>query len=298
MDYNTNEIKTGLMIVASVAIFMIFLFAIFGIDFGDNMKEYHTYLQYIGGISIGSVVKYGGMDVGYVTEMALPENNRTKITLKIKIDDKTPVKVDSKAYVTSVGIMTNPHIEISSGSHDANYLRPGSLLDSKEVLSFTQMAEPFGEISAQVQELVNRTIEVFSVENQAHLSSILANTDSLITDGQKELLNIVKNLENLTGHLANLSGDMNEMVSNNKVNFDETIIQLEKTAKETGQLISDFRTTLSILDNMMTSNSTNIVEIMENFQFASQNLEEFTRIVKERPWLLVRKVAQPERKIP
>ena len=40
------------------------------------------------------------------------------------------------------------------------------------------------------------------------------------------------------------------------------------------------------------------VEIMENFQYASQNFEEFSRLVKERPWLLVRKDAPPERKMP
>jgi hypothetical protein len=37
---------------------------------------------------------------------------------------------------------------------------------------------------------------------------------------------------------------------------------------------------------------------MENFQYASQNKEEFTRTVKERPWLLIRKDAPPERKLP
>jgi ABC-type transporter Mla subunit MlaD len=87
-------------------------------------------------------------------------------------------------------------------------------------------------------------------------------------------------------------------MKNNRGNLEQTLGHLEKTTQETAELIADLRKTLSNVDNMMTANSASFIEIMENFQYASQNFEEFSRIVKERPWLLVRKAAPPDRKIP
>ncbi|MFQ5768957.1 MAG: MlaD family protein [bacterium] len=298
MDFKANEIKAGLMIFASTAIFILLLVAIFGINLGEKTKEYHTYLKYIGGIQKGSLVKYGGMDVGYVTEIDLPGSKETKIGIKIKVDEKTPVRINSKAYVTSIGIMADQHIEISTGSPDAALLPPGSLLDSKDVLSFTQMAEPFGELNTQLQELMTRVVDLFNEENRSHLASMLENVDTLIIDGEKQFINIVQNLDALSSHLAALSSDIDELLEKNKGNLNETLAHLESTTNETSKLISDMRSTLTVLENMMTTNSTSLIEIMENFQYASQNLEEFTRIVKERPWLLVRKAAPPQRKIP
>ncbi|MFQ5824532.1 MAG: MlaD family protein [bacterium] len=297
MEFKVNEIKAGLMIFVSFAILILFLVLIFGVNFGENTKEYQTYLQYIGGITKGSLVKYGGMDVGYVTEITLPKSDKTGIGVKIKIDEKTPVKVNSKAYVTSVGIMADPHIEITAGSPDAEFLPDGEVLDSKEVPSFSQMAEPLGELNARLQGLLSRVTQIFNDENQSHFTSMLENMDKLMGDGHVQLLNMMENLEELSGQLADLSKEINHLMDKNEGNIEDTLAHLEKTVKETGEFISDLRKTLAEFQTIMSANSSDIIQIMENFQFASQNLEEFTRMVKERPWLLVRKAAPPERKI-
>ncbi|NIR52505.1 MCE family protein [candidate division KSB1 bacterium] len=298
MEYKANEIKAGLMIVSSITILIIFLIAIFGVELGEDTKEYQTYLSYVGGITKGSLVKYGGMNVGHVTEISLPDKDETKIGVRLKVDENTPVRADSKAFVTSIGIMADQHIEISPGSPETQLLPPESTLDSKEVLGFAQMAEPLGELNTQVQELMSRVIDVFSEENRTHFASMIANLDTLVVEGQGHFLKLVTNVEDLTEHLADLSADLNALMDENRGNFDETLTHLQTTTRETSQLISDLRGTLKTFDNMVSANGPGLIEIMENFQFASQNLEEFTRIVKERPWLLVRKAAPPERKIP
>ncbi len=294
----SNEIKAGATIVVSAIILVAFLIVIFGVDFGEQTKEYQTYLNYIGGIQQGSLVKYGGMDVGSVTEIALPEGDNIQIRLKIKIDDKTPVRIDSKAFVTSIGIMADQHIEISAGSLDSPLLPAGSVIQSKEVLGFAQMAEPLGELNEQVQELLTRVSDVFNEQNREHIGNVLANFDNIMTQGQKQFLSVVQNLDNLTAHMASISEDLNELMDKNKGNFDQTLGHLQKTTEETTKLITDIRQTMRTLENILSANTTSIVDIMENFQYASQNMEEFTRTVKERPWLLIRKDAPPERKLP
>jgi hypothetical protein len=52
------------------------------------------------------------------------------------------------------------------------------------------------------------------------------------------------------------------------------------------------------LNQLVSSNSSSLQETMANFESASQNFEQFSRTIKERPWNLIRKSAPPERELP
>src|SRR3989304_5663846 len=99
MEYSNKEIKVGLMLVIGFSLIVLFLVAIFGVSWTDNTKEYTTYLKSIPGIASGSLVKFGGMDVGFVSEIALPppDDLDAKICVRLKIDDRTPVRENSLA---------------------------------------------------------------------------------------------------------------------------------------------------------------------------------------------------------
>lgn len=300
MEYSNNEVKVGAMLMIGFTLLLVFLVAIFGVDWNKSTHEYHTELKQIPGIVEGSVVKFGGMDVGHVSAISLPETNNQapRIRLTLQVNDKTPVRVNSVAYVTSIGIMADQHIEISPGTPDASLLPSGGLLESKEVLSFAQMAEPFGQLSAQLEELINRINDTLSEENRRHISSMLAGMDTLMNDGGSRFVQVVDNLDKLTVNLAEASNNLNALMAENRDNLNETLTHLEASAKETTALIADLRHSLEQLETVVSSNGVSILEMMENFQYTSQNLEEFSRAVKERPWLLVRKSAPPQRKLP
>lgn len=300
MDYSANEIKVGMVVVVGFLILMGFLTAIIGVNWGESSNEYHTYLKNVPGIAIGSIVKFGGFDVGYVTAMELStsDEGEARVELHMQVADNTPIRATSQAYVTSVGIMSNKHIEITSGQPDSPLLPSGSLLQSKEVLTLMQMAEPFGEMTGDIKNMLGQFSELFNNENREHLSNVIANLDNMIAEGGGKFVNLTSNLDNLTSNLAEVSNSLNELMSTNRGNFDETLEHIEKTTRQTSQLIADLRESLNQFENLVSANGSSVVEIMENFQFASQNLEELTRTVKERPWLLVRKAAPPERKMP
>jgi ABC-type transporter Mla subunit MlaD len=249
---------------------------------------------------VGSLVKYNGMDVGKVEEVVLPQSSDgdLRIRLRLSVDTATPVRRNSLAYLTSVGIMASKHIEISPGSPDVALLESGSILDSKEVLGFTQMAEPLGELSNTADELMNRLADIFNDQNRAHVANMLAEFDNVVSSGSQNVINMMENIDSLTASLAGMSSELESMLTDNRNDLDSTIVNIEETTRQTTELIGDLRTTLAQMRVMMSNNGANFAEIMENFQYASQNLEEFSRIIKERPWMLVRKSAPPERKLP
>jgi len=293
-----NEVKVGIMIVATVIILGLFLFAIFGIEFGKETKSYEILLSYVGGIKNGTVVKYGGLDVGQVTNITLPDKDHIQIHLTLQVDAKTPVRVNSEAFVSSVGVMSERHIEITPGSPDEDLLPPGSLIESKEVQSIMQMAESFGEVNSQIKELLTRIGNMFADENQNSFASMMKNMNNLIQELQERSLKATESFEVLSTELTDLTREISGFMDNNKGNLNEILVNLEKTAKETNLLISEIRSTLENVQSLTSTDNQGLVEVMENLQITSQNLEEFSRIIKEQPWLLVRKAAPPERKIP
>lgn len=297
MDVRADEVKAGLLIVVSLALLSLFLFLIFGINLGQETEQYTTYLGYVGGIQAGTLVKYGGMDVGHVDEILMPDPESSRIGVVLSVDADTPIKVDSRAFITSISLMSDPHIEISTGSPDAALLPPGSILTGKDVLSFTQMAEPLGELNEQVQELLERVVQIFDEENRSHFASMLRQMDSLMVDGRAQFRAVTDNLDSLSRRLTTLSATVNELMTTNRDNLNETLSNLNKTTQETSEAMARVRRMLNNLQGLVDTNSSSIAEIMENFQYASQNLEEFSRMVKERPWMLVRKAAPPEREI-
>jgi phospholipid/cholesterol/gamma-HCH transport system substrate-binding protein len=296
MNYKSNEIKAGLMIFISIAVLITFLIAIFGIDYGKKTNEYWIYLQYVGGISEGSVVKFMGMDVGQVTQINLPDGKENRVGVKLEVNAKTPVKTDSRAFLTSIGLMSDQHIEINPGSPEASLLQSGSTIETKESLSFAQMTEALGDLNSQVQTLMGQINTIFNDENRAHLVSMIGGMDSLINGIHKPLTSAISNLEESSRKFAKLSDKVQKLMDKNDGNLSEFLTNLKTTTDATNELITEIRGTVQNLESLMTANHSNISETLENFQAASQNLEEFSRILKEQPWLLVRKSAPPDRK--
>ncbi len=288
------------MVVMGFTILVVFLIAIFGIKWQDDTKEYKTYLKSIPGIVEGSLVKYGGMDVGHIAKIDLPDANNIDATIRLtlKINKNTPVRENSFAYVTSISFMAQQHIEISPGSLDAQLLVGGADLEGKEVPNFMQMAEPFEDLSEDAGILIGQLTKLLNDENLKHVNSMVANIDTVLIAGGDNFLGLMANMEEISGNLTQVSADLNELMTNNKGNFDETLKYVQTTTAETSELIKVLRKTIGEFESLVAANGSSIIEIMENFQYASQNFEEFTRAVKERPWLLVRKAAPPERDLP
>ncbi len=58
MDYNANEVKVGAVVISGFVILMGFIAAIVGVNWDDDTKEYHTFLQSIPGIVEGAVIGF------------------------------------------------------------------------------------------------------------------------------------------------------------------------------------------------------------------------------------------------
>ncbi|MCI0404397.1 MAG: MlaD family protein [Acidobacteria bacterium] len=112
-----EEVKVGLFVLAAIAL----LLAAFGLVGGANIfgtpKNYYTLrTKFAGGIESGSPVRYAGMKVGRVEKLGFDPEDPGRAVVTISVDPQTPVRVDSTAKITSLGMLGENYVEISAGT--------------------------------------------------------------------------------------------------------------------------------------------------------------------------------------
>src|SRR5512145_1029296 len=122
MEYRSNEIKAGILVVVAFIVFVAFLVAMAKVDWEKKEKTYTARFSYVGGIERGSLVRFGGFLVGTVTDVYIAPNDNTKLEIQLTIDDLTPVRIDSEAFMSSISLMSDFYLEITTGSPTAELL--------------------------------------------------------------------------------------------------------------------------------------------------------------------------------
>jgi phospholipid/cholesterol/gamma-HCH transport system substrate-binding protein len=132
MKNNVIETLVGFVVILIAASFFIFAYQVNYKD--DSVDNYilNAYFQNIEGLGQGSEVKLSGIKVGYVENIELEKDTYYAI-VKMRINKAVEVPVDSRAIVSTSGILGGNYIRITPGGSDDN-------LADNEKIKFTQSA--------------------------------------------------------------------------------------------------------------------------------------------------------------
>lgn len=89
----------------------------------DYRGVYDRYVAYmresVAGLSVNSTVKYRGVDVGRVKDIALNPDNPEEVQLTLDIVRETPIKTDTIAVLEFQGLTGLATVNLTGGSRDA-----------------------------------------------------------------------------------------------------------------------------------------------------------------------------------
>jgi len=289
MNYTRNEIKAGLMVVISAIILVLLIFAISGLELLQSTKDYKVLLKHTGGVVVGSLVRYGGMEVGKVSVVKIADADHSFLEIGVRIAAKTPIKTDSEAFLSSVGLLGDFYIEISPGSLQAPELPAGSQIKSRETAQFTQLTQPVEEIGLKLQTLIERTNDLINDQSRQHIASMIATMDSVLILNAKNVNEIMTNLNQTTAHFEKISGQIEKIVANENINIEKTYKNIDELVLQTRNLTRELQQTSANLNQMLVSRDQNLAELLHNEEKTTENLEQFTQTIKDRPWNLIRK---------
>lgn len=298
MDYQASEVKAGLFITVSALVLIAFLVVLMGLTQWGESVQYRARFGYVGGIEKGSLVRYAGMEVGKVISFSLPEPGDTRVQIIFEVKKGTPLRSDSEAFLSTIGLMGAYYIEITSGTLDAPLLAPGAIVAGKDIAGIAQMTGPMSDATTQATELLKRLNSLLNDENRRHLSETLAVLHRMADENAETTHVMLTNVNHLTANLNDTVQRINLMISRSDSTMNCSMVELNKLLGDSRALAQQVNTTLQTLDGAMVDNRANLTQLLTNSERLTRNLQEFSQSIKEQPWNLVRKNYPPERQLP
>ncbi len=298
MDYRKSEVKAGLFIALSLLLFFAFLFALKGVSGWERKETYRARFTYVGGIEPGSIVRFAGVPVGRVSGHKVLADQLLPVELMLELTRGIPVRANSVAFITSIGIMGAYYIEISAGTPDAGLLAAGALIPSRDITGFAQMSGSFDGATMEATELLRRINALLNEENRQNLSALISSLNTMTVQNSAELRSLLDNLNTLTSALNTTAQSINGFLAANDSSFRRTVVHTEAILAQSRELTAQLNTAVRDLDQMVVQNRQSYQETLENLLAISRNMTSFTQSIKEQPWNLVRKSYPAERELP
>jgi phospholipid/cholesterol/gamma-HCH transport system substrate-binding protein len=305
----TTEAKVGAFVLGCFAIFAFTIIYLLNAQYSGGTVQYRTYLRYAGGIAPGASVLYGGMNVGKVTAVRPWTTDPTRIEILLEVKKDTPLNEKSVAKLGFVSVMNSAALSITTGTIDAKRLPPDSTIASQEAASLdeiagklatvadsanaliTQAQGELNDVSGNVNHLLANLDTMTGPRNQKKVQAILDNIDRVVADARPKI-------ERLTDQLTRVTDHADETIQN--VNGTVTVLRdpIRKDLAELQSTLEEARGLLQSMQVVVRANDYKIDDTVENLREATDNLNQFTNSLKQRPWSLVR-VKQPEdRQVP
>lgn len=311
MPSRAQKTRLSIFLIAATAVFALFFFILVGKQLLQDKTRYYIIYEGVSvqGLEIGAPVRYNGVRVGSVANITITDQITVRVDVEVK--SETPIKVDTIAIVTPIGITGLKYIELTLGTPEADRVEPDgkiasglSFLDSitfrtEDILeklgtsidnlngmlrpetgqALNEALNSIGSLSAQLDTLllINREALTLTLENVEEISSNIAMT----TQKTDEMIQSI-NTRDLRETIANIRG------ITDTVNTELDSLQLVETMRDLRELLDNANQMVVHVDMISVQARDDVLRSLDNLEEALNNLRETTDIVRENPSVLIR----------
>jgi len=305
----TTEAKVGAFVLGCFSILAFTLSYLINAEFSGDTVPYRTYLRYAGGLEPGAAVLFGGINVGKVKALQPWSSDPTKIEILLDVRKNTPLNEKSVAKLGLVSVMSEAALSITTGSNDAKRLAPGSSIPSQEAASLDEIAGKIAGVADNANGLITQTrgeLEgitsdarsllanlntVTGKPNQQKIQAVLDNVNGMLATERPKIDRLTDQLNTLAQHADATVQNVNGTVTDAREPLRKDLTELQTTLQQAKSLLTDIQV-------MVRANNYKIDDTVENLRTATDNLDQLTDSLKQRPWSLIR-IRQPkEREVP
>jgi len=305
----TKEVKVGAFVLGCFAILAFTVIYLVNAQFSGDTVPYRTYLRYAGGLEPGADVLFGGINVGKVTSVRPWTSDPTKIEILLSVKQGTPLNQGSVAKLGMTSVMSSASLSITTGSNDAKRLPPGSSVPSQEAASLDDIAgklatvadsadaliiQAKGElegISGDARSLLANLNTVTGPPTQRKVQIALDQVNTLLATERPKIDRLSDQLIALSQHADDTVQNVNGTVSDVREPVLKDLVDLQNTLQQAKQLLGDMQV-------VVRTNDYKIDDTVESLRVATDNLDQLTDSLKQRPWSLIRIKQPKERAVP
>lgn len=317
MDSRREQALVGLFVLIAAGVLVITVVLLSG-AFGTGDTPYRAYFKNAGGLAAGSLVRYaGGPPVGRVQSVKSDPRDPTRMEIDFVVHPDVPVKVDSKALITSTSPLSDNYLGIVPGLASSPKAPPHAQLGSIEYVGFSDVLSLISGLGPNANDLVRnlndrvvdlketmtRVNDLLNAQNRANIAAGLGNVRGMLDENRPEIREALQNVNQDTQKLRPLLDSFQKAASQ----ANDTLLHLDATIGEDRpdlhEAVANLRRTLASttsltdqLNRTANTNAENLDEILDNLERITENLNSFTDEIKTHPSTLIRSSGPKPRK--
>jgi phospholipid/cholesterol/gamma-HCH transport system substrate-binding protein len=214
-----SQLKVGVIVLISTVVLVTLLFLMTssaGLGILSHKLTVTTYFENSAGLKTGAAVDLEGVTIGTVKSVTIdnsPERKLTPVKVVMKLNEKnsSSLKKDSKASLSTVGVLGDTVVDINSQFAAGPPLQDGDELKTSETPSLTDVVKASqGTIESLNVILAKMNVIVDNLQSGKGSVGQLINNPDLYNKADKtvdELLTLEKNLNAGRGSIGKLMTD-------------------------------------------------------------------------------------------
>ena len=259
---NKHAIKLGLFIFIGLTFFIVGVLAIGNINKTfTKTATVTTVFTEVNGLQPGDNIWFSGVKVGTVKEMRFLPNAGVEVTMKIESKSQEFIPKNSKAKISSDGLIGNKIIVIYGGNPSSGHIVDGSTFSIEETTSTEDMMNMLQENNKNVLAITNdfKVISKRIADGEGTLGKFM--TDDAIYENLNLTINTLKTASQNTVQLTDAINDFttklnaegglaNDLATDTTVfnSIQATVAQLNVIAGTAQQVANNLQTTTSDLN--------------------------------------------------
>ncbi len=278
----SREIKTAILVIASILLFIWGYSFLKGRDLFTNYKNLYVEYDNVEGLTVSSPVTINGLVVGKVNSVVI--NNETgKIKVEMQINSDFPIKKTSVAQIYAPSPIGGKQIAILPTKEGQDAVDGDFLVSSSKLGLTDELAKQIEPLKDKIEKLldnantmlvsVNGVLDAKTRENlrsslsnlnevMVEFKSISKSTSSMLADNKTKIGNTMTNVEKASANFTKVSDSLA------KINLGPTVKTLEKTLTNVDKMLADLQSGKGTMGKLMKDDA-----MYNNFTKASKELE-------------------------
>jgi phospholipid/cholesterol/gamma-HCH transport system substrate-binding protein len=212
--------------------------------------------------------------------------------------------------IASVSPLGDNFLGIRAGTIEAPHApRDATLKTYSEYTSFSDIADMIAKLEPNAEMLLanlndrvvalkdtmDRVNDLLSPRNRANIAASLADLHGMLAENRATIHSTLNNVNASSAKLGSLIDDLHKtatQANTTLAHLDDTIgeerPELRKAIADLRQTLNSTVTLTAQLNNMLSTNSENLDEIIDNLRHVTENLNAFTETISTRPYTLIR----------
>jgi phospholipid/cholesterol/gamma-HCH transport system substrate-binding protein len=248
----TKEIKTGILVLSSIALFIWGYSYLKGRDLLNEYKIIYVEYDNVEGLASNAPVTINGLIVGKVSNITL-QNTTGKLLVELQVKSSFPFSKSSIIAIYEPGLIGGKQIQIIPNFDDKNLAVNGDTLKSDVKKGLTDLvADKLSPLQEKVEKMVVNADLLLKNLNDVLDTKSKENLKSSISNLNETLAGFNTAAKNVNIILADNKGKIDGTLTNlNKVSSDFTKISDSLSKANLGQIVKNLEKTLVSVDKIM-----------------------------------------------